>query len=201
MMFSSPMAMMLFKLIVVLAATGCLSTPVRSAPVVRVGESFVVAVGETVTVPILVSEALDLKSFQFDLGYDETILELLAFTDAGTDFEEATIAAGGLLLGITGFPLPGLLSGAADSMIGVLDGMTGTGSLVYVEFLALSTGVSALTLSHVYLDSIELGPDAIVNGQIAVPEPQTVALLVMALVILAKIQVRRRRLTLPALPR
>jgi hypothetical protein len=88
MMFSSPMAMMLFKLIVVLAATGCLSTPVRSAPVVRVGESFVVAVGETVTVPILVSEALDLKSFQFDLGYDETILELLAFTDAGTDFEE-----------------------------------------------------------------------------------------------------------------
>jgi hypothetical protein len=105
------------------------------------------------------------------------------------------------LLGITGFPLPGLLSGAADSMIGVLDGMTGTGSLVYVEFLALSTGVSALTLSNVYLDSIELGPDAIVNGQIAVPEPQTVALLIMALVILAKIQVRRRRLTLPALPR
>lgn len=195
------MMLHILKLMVLLGATSCLSTPVLSAPVVRVGESFVVAVGETLKVPILVSDALDLQSFQFDLGYDESILELLTFTDAGTDFEEAATAGGGLLLGITGFSLPGLLSGAADSMIGVLDGMSGSGTLAYIEFLALANGVSALSLSNVYLDSIELGPDAMVNGQIAVPEPQSLALLVMALAILVSMQVHRRRLTITAIPR
>jgi hypothetical protein len=198
MQFAGTTASMFLRLLVLAASIIGLSTSVGAAPVVMVGELERVDVGDTFRVPILVSDAFQLKSFQFDLGYDESILELLAFTDAATTFEETAIAAGGSLLGITGFLFPGLLSGAADSMIGVVDGMSGSGSVAYVEFLALATGVSTLVLSNVYLDGIELGNDALSNGFIRVSEPRTLALTALALAMLFSIQIRNRRSAIAA---
>jgi hypothetical protein len=178
------------RLIAPLAAAGCITASAQAAPVVLVGGDVAVSVGDTLEVSILVSGALDLRSFQFDLSYDETKLQLLAFSDAGTAFEQAAVAAGGSLLGITGFELPGLLSGAADSMVGVFDGMAGAGNLATIEFRALSAGVSSLTLSNVFLDGVELASDAIVNGRVGIPEPSSFALLGVAMAILMAIRVR-----------
>ena len=165
--------------------------PSLAAPIISVGESPSVTVGSTFEIPILVSGATDLMAFQFDLSYDSTILMALSFNDLGTGFETAAIAGGGALTGITGFLFPGRLSGVADSMSGALSGLTGSGSLAYVQFQALAPGIASLTLSNVFLDFAQLDPGSIVNGFVAVPEPGTMALLTLGLVLLAWKQSRK----------
>jgi hypothetical protein len=75
----------------------CVATPVITAG------SATANAGDTFTVAISVADASDLRAFQFDLSYDSSILSLLSFTDAGTDFEAAATAGGGSLTGVTGF--------------------------------------------------------------------------------------------------
>ncbi len=69
------------------------AAPILSAPFVtqNVGDTFVIAIS--------VGGAVGLTSFQFDLGFDPTIVQMLSFTDAGTDFETAANSAGGFLTG------------------------------------------------------------------------------------------------------
>lgn len=73
--------------------------------------------GDMVMIPISITGASGLTSFQFDLAFSPSIVEVLSFGDAGTDFETAAISQGGDLTGITGFidNTSGLLSGVADS--------------------------------------------------------------------------------------
>jgi hypothetical protein len=167
----------------------------RAAPVLSAG-SATVNVGDMVTIPISITGAAGLTSFQFDLAFTPSIVEVLSFDDAGTDFEAAATSQGGNLTGITGFidNTDGLLSGVADSMSGISgSGLTGAGVLVDITFEALSPGVSPLALSNAFLTdggvplSSANGDFALQNGQIvvggtaAVPEPGTVLLLVAAL--------------------
>ena len=162
----------------------------HAVPILSAG-SATVNVGDTFTIPISLSGATDLMAFQFDLSFDSAILQVLSFTDVGTDFDTAATAGGGALTGITGFLFPGLLSGVADSMSGAFTGLSGSGVLVNIEFKALAPGISALTLSNVFLDfsasgfSISNGL-VCVNGATAcistgVPEPGTLALLILGL--------------------
>ena len=184
---------------------GIAVTPVSLAnPFITAGSSSA-NVGDTPTVAISVSGASDLQAFQFDLSYDSSILNLLSFTDAGTDFEAAATAGGGSLTGLTGFPSSGLLSGVADSMSGASSGLTGPGVLLDITFQALTPGISALTLSNVFLDFSDQGFTS-VNGQVCVngtrvscdtvkvPEPGTLPLVMalgLGLVIYARGVVRR----------
>lgn len=173
-------------LFALLAALQLLAPSVQAGPVIRVGETGPVSVGSTFAVPILVSDAVGLLAYQFDLHYDASLLELLGFSDLGTDFELAAIAGGGVLTGITGFALPGEISGIADSISGATSGLSGSGSLVEIEFRALMRGESALTLSGVFLDFASVGPEAIRSGtvSVSVPEPGAVWLTVSAMVLL-----------------
>lgn len=176
-----------------------LSPRVEAIPLLSVG-SATMNVGNTFTVPILVSGATDLMSFQFDLSYDDTILTVLSFTDVGTDFDNAATAGGGFLTGITGFSFSGLLSGVTDSMSGALTGLTGSGVVANIEFEAIASSTSPLTLSNVFLNFSDTGFD-VTNGEVCVdspsaptcpqaaPEPGTVALLAMGLAVLT---LRRR---------
>jgi hypothetical protein len=125
-------------------------------------------------------------SFQFDLAFDPSIIELLAFSDVdstlggldgGTDFQAAATAGGGFLTGLTGFPLGSptdVLSGVADSMDLVTTGLTPGGSLLLVEFQALAPGISPLTLSNAFLTdngialSSASGDFSLQNGQVCV---------------------------------
>lgn len=156
----------------------------QASPIVFLGEVSDVMPGSVFTVPVLVSGATGLTAFQFDLSYDASILKALEFTDLGTGFESAALADGASLTGITGFLLPGLLSGVADSMSGATGGFTG-GTIVDIRFEAIAAGTSALTLSNVFLDFSELGADSIVNGSITVPEPSPLALVALGFAALA----------------
>src|SRR5262249_30870871 len=122
----------------------------QAAPMLSVG-SAISDIGGTFTVQVSIQDAVNLTSFQFDLSYDPSILSVVGFTDVGTDFDLAATAGGGTLTGLTGFSLPGLLSGVADSMSGALSGLSGNGVLVDVTFQSLAAGVSPLVLSNAFL--------------------------------------------------
>ncbi len=158
--------------------------------------SATVNVGDMVTIPISITGAAGLTSFQFDLAFTPSIVEVLSFDDTGTDFATTAISQGGNLTGITGFidNTGGLLSGVADSMSGISgSGLTPAGVLVDITFDALSPGISQLILSNAFLtdgdvplssangDFVLQNGEITVSGTAAVPEPGTVLLLVAAL--------------------
>jgi len=158
----------------------------QAAPVLSVG-SAISDIGGTFTVQVSIQDAVNLTSFQFDLSYDPSILSVVGFTDVGTDFDLAATAGGGTLTGLTGFSLPGLLSGVADSMSGALSGLSGNGVLVDVTFQSLAAGVSPLVLSNAFLTddnavlSADNGDFGLQAGQVQVPVPGTLALLALGL--------------------
>jgi len=198
----------------VLAAFATLTLIAMSAPVscdaspVLIAGSDTVNIGDVFTIPVSIDSALGLTAFQFDVGFDATIIELVSFADTGTDFETAATSGGGALLGLTGFPQGSPandLSGVADSMFTFGAGLTPNGSLVNVTFQAIAAGVSPLSFSCVSCagsflidDGVLLSSgnadftlqDGAVTVTSTVPEPATLTLLASGCAMAAS---RRRR--------
>ena len=166
-----------------------------AAPVLSAG-SATVNVGDMVTIPISIGGAAGLTSFQFDLAFIPSIVEVLSFDDTSTDFATTAISQGGQSDRDTGFidNTGGSSSGVADSMSGISgSGLTPAGVLVDITFDALSPGISQLILSNAFLtdgdvplssasgDFVLQNGEITVSGTAAVPEPGTVLLLVAAL--------------------
>ena len=167
-----------------LAWAAFMAAPAEATPVLQVG-SAVVDVGSTFTIDVSVVGASDLQAFQFDLWYDSSRLRLLGFGDAGTAFE--TVADTGFgLLGLTGFELPGGVSGVADAMLGVgpggglVDGVIAT-----FLFEDIAAGYAAINAEAVFLNFSD--QDVSVNGGSVtnpdsrpLPAPPTIWLTVVA---------------------
>jgi Cohesin domain/PEP-CTERM motif len=188
------------------------SSPAAAAPIPisLVAGSDTVEVGETFTVAISVSDALGLTSFQFDIGFDPTIIALVSFSDTGTDFDAAATNGGGFLTGLTGFPQgtpTNYLSGVADSIV-LGPGLTPNGTVLTLTFQALAVGVSPLTFSCALCQGALLVDDlsflssangdvtlldglvTVTSPDVPVPEPGTLALLLGGLTFVAR---HRRR--------
>jgi hypothetical protein len=121
----------------------------RAAPVVTAG-SDTVTVGDTFTVPISITDAEELISWQFDLSFDPTILRANAVTE-GPFLSEAGTK--------TTLFSPGVIDNGAgqitlvtDSFVDLPPGPSGSGVLANIEFEALAMGVSPLVLSNVFLN-------------------------------------------------
>jgi hypothetical protein len=161
-----------------------LGVPLISAPFVTVG------VGDTVTIAISITGAVDLTSWQFDLTFDPTIVQ--------TNTAGAT--AGALLPADWLFTSPGFVDNTGGQILGVSafgSAVTGDGVIANLEFTTLAAGVSPLTFSTVAVNLFE--PFDIANGQItvtgatAVPEPATLALLATGLALLSARRLAGRR--------
>ncbi len=144
--------------------------------------------GDTVTLDIDISNVSDLYAFQFDLGFDPSVLSATAIT------EGAFLPGGGSTLFIPGTidNVVGTIAFTADTLISLLPGVTGSGTLATVQFNASALGTSAITLSNVFLLDSNLNPiDSNVSGgtahinAAAVPEPSGWATLVAAFACLA----------------
>src|SRR5262249_24099840 len=152
-----------------------------------------VSVGDTFSIAVSVSGATNLTSFQFDLSFDPSIVEVLGFSDSGTAFESAALAGGGVLTGLTGLidNATGLLSLVADSMSGAFGGLAPDGDLLFIDLKALAAGTSPLALSSSVLiddnaflfapsDFSSSDGEIVVNpAVVAVPEPDAMAVLVV----------------------
>ena len=109
--------------------------------------------GESFSLEVEISNAVDLFDYQFDLVFDPTFLLATSVSDGGF------LTAGG---GTSLFSGPlGLIDNSSGS-ITVLDsltgpvppatGVSGAGTLVAIKFTALGTGVSAISLTQLVLE-------------------------------------------------
>jgi hypothetical protein len=172
----------------ILIALGAANAPriANASPVLTIGSASV-NVGDVFSVPVSISGAVSLASFQFDLSFDPSIVTVIGIDDSGTDFAAAASNGGGFTFQ-TGFidinNATGLLSGFADSMSGVSDSGLINGVLANITFQALAPGVSPLILSNGHLTD---GPDggaflespndfALQNGEIIVGRSQVTPL-------------------------
>jgi hypothetical protein len=160
----------LLALLVVLQTQRVEANPMISAPFVTV------AAGDTFTISISITEAVDLESFQFDLGFDPLKVSAnVAGATAGANLPVDWL-----------FTSPGTVDNTGGQILGVSafsafgSPFSGSGEIAEIEFTALMAGGSPLALSNVFLNFSDLDVD-ISNGQIAVPEPTTLALLAIGL--------------------
>ena len=175
-----------FALLVILAPTFVGADQI-SAPFVTVG------VGDTFTIPVSITGATDLTSWQFDLAFNPAIVTANSVTEGPfMSAFGATLFIPGLIDNGTG-----LISLVADSFIDLPPNPSGSGVLADIGFTALAPGVSPLTFTNVFLNLSNSGFD-IGNGQVtvtgttAVPEPTTLALLASGLAVLGMRRLARR---------
>lgn len=170
-----------FLILVVL----CLINVAQAAPFVWLDTpSDSPAVGDTFKIGLIGDDFTDLYSFNFTVSYDPTLLR-------GISVEEGTLLSS---CGTTFF-IPGTIDDAAgnisftgNTLLGAIDGATGSGSLATLQFEALSQGVTFLELSDLtFVDSfyneIAVGyADGLLSiGNVsAVPEPSSLSLLLVA---------------------
>ena len=137
--------------------------------------------GQLVSLDIDVADISDLYAWQFDVDFDPSVLSVVGIS------EGAFLASGGAT-----FFVPGTIDNSdgsvgfnADTLIGPLFGVDGSGTLATVEFDTIEAADSAVTLNNIILldsnfNNINFTST---NGSInvsvtaAVPEPNSVALI------------------------
>lgn len=165
-----------------LVGTALLFMPYQSHALSITVGSATVNVGDTFTVNVNVAGAVNLISWQLDLGYNPSQLQANSVTE-GSFLSSA---------GSTTF-IPGFIDNTAG-LIGGMSGLfadlippSGSGVLAAIEFTALAAGPSTLTTSGVFLNFSDSGftvtngstcaGGGAVCGGTPVPEPSSVMLL------------------------
>jgi hypothetical protein len=137
-----------FLLALIFVATNVAST--RAGTLNFAPKLLTVSSGQSFSINVEASKVTDLYAYQFDVGFDPTILAAVSIvegpflaTGGSTYFVPGTIDNGG-----------GSISFNADALTGAIWGVTGTGVLTTIDFTALAGGSSAISLSNaVFLDS------------------------------------------------
>ena len=189
-MLKRSLLVVLFTVFVLFAGRPADAVPIISAPFVTVG------VGDTFTVPISITGAVDLTSWQFDLAFNPAIVKANSVT------EGPFLSASGTLSTLF---IPGAIDNGGGHILGTSDFFTdispppsGGGVLANIEFSALAPGVSPQTFSNVFLNLSDQGFET-ANGQITVtgvpriPEPATLMLFTSGLALLGARRLAKRR--------
>ena len=144
------------------------------------------SMGGTVDVNVQIADVQDLYAWQFDIAFDG------AFVHAASVTEGDFLAGAGSTFFIPGSidNAAGTITFTANTLLGPVAGVSGTGTLAAIRFAGVGLGTSPVTLSNVVLldsASSDIGA-AIQNGSIrvvdvedvVVPEPGSTAMLLMA---------------------
>lgn len=137
-------------------------------------------VGQQVQIPVMISGVSDLYAFQFDIKFGSKIAMAVTVT------EGAFLHGGGPTLFIPGTinNLAGTILFNAGSLLGNVQGVSGSGILAWLTFSGLHTGNTRITISNVILldSNLHAIPFTTKSGRLqvgAVPEPATGALMVL----------------------
>ncbi len=190
-----------FRTIVVAACLAAV-VPRTEAAIISVGP-YTPSTSSPFVVPVVVTGAVNLASFTFDLAYDPASFRINTacdpFADPFCDFVTGPVTLGTFYSAVASFaPLfvPGfILLNGSGGQTGLLDDVSGAwqdpgpapsgaGVLAFIEFIAVPGGSPTSPI--------------VVVGPAAVPEPPVTALLVGAAMTLAALRRRRRRSTVPA---
>jgi len=164
-------------------------------PIVSVlPSSTIVGTGGSVTVDIDVSDVTDLYAFLFDIGFTPGILSATFLSEGGF------LPRGGTTAFISGAidNSTGTISFTADTLLGPVIGVNGSGTLAVLQFVAGAPGTSQVDLSNLILldsnllsiNANSLGGTATVAGVSAVPEPSSLLLISSGFIVLIMWQIR-----------
>src|SRR5215469_3461754 len=189
---------MRLRLFAAVAALSAFAPMLFADPVLTVG-STTVPVGAFFSIPVTITNVSDLFAYQFDLSFDHTELKVTSVTEGpflatagATNFSPGTIDNGA-----------GTVTTVADSLSGFIPGANGTGTLVDINFQAISVGTSSVAISvsatsPILLNSSlnDITPTGINPGSVTVtasPVPEPLTWTWTAPLLLALILVRRKR--------
>ena len=132
-----------------------------------------------------VSNVLDLYAFQFNIQFQPGLLSATSVTEGGF------LSTGGSTIFIPGMidNSAGFVRFTADTLVGSVLGVNGTGTLATINFSAISPGTSSVTIfSPTLLDSqlLPIFADSVSGSSVsietaAVPEPDNQVLILLAL--------------------
>ena len=149
--------------------------------------------GHTFSLNVDIANITDLYAFQFDLGFDPTILAAVSVT------EGSFLPAGGSTLFFPGTVdnVAGNVTFIADSLVGSIPGVSGGGTLASIAFDVLASGTTPISLLNIQLldSNLDLLDFSVSNGSVAstVPEPSSLPLIAFALLAGYSLKARRSR--------
>lgn len=174
------------KLTAILVFGVFLSIPVNTnaAPILSIGGTSILQ-DEFVTLPVLITDVIDLYAYQFDVQFDPGLVEVVDVV------EGPFLGLGGTTLFIPGAVItPGLLEFTSGTLFDIVPGVSGSGTLASITFRGLASGPLAPSLSNlIFLDSSLSDIHVETPAPAPVPEPSTFLLLASG----AALMLRRRR--------
>jgi general secretion pathway protein D len=151
-------------------------------------------VGDTVSFDVNISSITDLYAWQFDLGFDPTVLAAQSIT------EGPFLASGGSTFFLPGSidNVAGSISFNADSLETAISGVNGSGELAVVTYSVIGIGTSPISLLNVQLLDSTLSPISVAVSSASlttsVPETNSGILLPLSALFLLVVGKRRSRL-------
>jgi hypothetical protein len=159
------------------------SLPSLADPVLSVvPASSTVNVGSSISYDINISNVTDLYAYQFDLTFNHAIVSAVSITEGSF---------------LTSFFIPGAIdntggtiAGNADTLIGAVPGISGSGTLAVLTLQGVAQGSSNIGFLNVSLLNSSLGPisnvslqsgSVAVNGTVRTPEPSSRLLLLVGM--------------------
>jgi general secretion pathway protein D len=183
-----------------------------SAASINVGQSFSISLDIDITAPD------NLYAYNFDVSYDPALMKVVQ--QSGADVAEGPfLGTGGPTFFISGVDdLNGSVSFTAATLLGLVSGITGSGTLASINFLSLAAGTGFFNLSNIQLQSgmlvldptsgepidvltpdipltsIQVGSGSIdINSVTAVPEPATLLLAGTGLLMVVRQRLKQAR--------
>ena len=117
---------------------GLLAVPASGSPILSLQPSTTSAsVGDTLSFDIVISDVQDLIAFQFDLGFDPSIVHVVSVVEGAFLGSE-----GGSTFFVPGDidNIAGLLAFTGSALFGPVPGVTGGGTLATVTLTAVAAG-------------------------------------------------------------
>jgi hypothetical protein len=158
--------------------------------------SSTIAVSGTASIDVDISGVTDLYGYQFDVLFGASTVSATSETEGGF------LATGGTTFFIPGTidNVGGSVTATADTLIGAISGVDGSGTLAVLTFTGLAPGMTSIDLANVFLldsnfNSIDFTTQdaslTVKGGVTPAPEPSGLLLLGMGLISLVELARRK----------